>query len=59
VKQDELARPRLLGTKIHRLAATTVAAWLLEHNVEGLDLPVLMKTEIADLVETLRSAEAP
>lgn len=34
------------------------AAWLLEHNVEGLDLPVLIKAEISDLVETLGAAEA-
>jgi hypothetical protein len=40
------------------LSREKVAAWLLDHNVEGLDLPVLIKTEIADLVETLRLAEA-
>jgi hypothetical protein len=40
------------------LSREQVAAWLLEHNVEGLDLPVLIKTEIADLVETLASTEA-
>ena len=40
------------------LSREQVAAWLLEHNVEGLDLPVLIKTEIADLVDSLGSAEA-
>lgn len=39
------------------LSREQVAAWLLEHNVEGLDLPVLIKTEIADLVDSLNSAE--
>jgi hypothetical protein len=40
------------------LSREQVATWLLEHNVEGLDLPVLIKTEIADLVDSLGSAGA-
>lgn len=39
------------------LSREQVAAWLLEHNVEALDLPALIKTEIADLVDSLSSAE--